>query len=157
MKIASLFESKSGKGYGSLQLTSPGVLAIQQSLAKLGIKNTIKDFHVTTIYDRSNPTIDIKLDGNKSYNATVSGVKLLGEPGTKWYAVALTLTAPEIVKLHKSYIEAGFKHSYPEFIAHVSLKYSPTESDIDTIKKSIAEFKKLKLIFSNESIEEIKD
>ena len=148
---------KQGKGYGSLQLKPTSATAIKKVLKDIGIEDVINDLHITTIYDASNPTSDIKLDSSKTYDANVVDIKKLGEPGTKWYAIALTLEAPDIEKRHQDYIDAGFKHSYPEFLAHMSLKYKPSKEDINTIEDNLDMFKGLELVFSGERLAVIKE
>jgi hypothetical protein len=105
----------------------------------------------------NNPRIEVPINPDRTYSATATGVKMMGTPGTKWYAIALTLKSPSIVKVHKKYIDAGFKHSYPTFQPHLSLKYSPSERDIKLIKESFPNIKKIKLLFSNEELERLKD
>ncbi len=148
---------KQGKGYGSLQLDKESATAIKKTLKDIGVDNVISDLHITIIYDRSNPTLDMEIDNTKEYEANVVDIKMLGEPGTKWYAIALTLESPDIEKRHKDYIDAGFKHSYPEFLAHMSLKYKPSEEDIKTIKDNLNKFKGLTLVFSGECLRLIKE
>jgi hypothetical protein len=158
MKLHEIFtESTTGNGYGSLTLNKKSTTKIHNILKELGISQPISDLHITIIYDRSNPKTNIVLDKDKEYNADITGVKMLGEPDSKWYAIALTLDAPEIEARHKDYIDAGFTYSYPEFIPHLSLKYKPSENDIKIIKDNIDKFKDLKLIFSNEKLELIKE
>lgn len=150
-------EYRSGKGYSSLQLVEESKDQILKILAQLKINGVIDDMHITLIYDRSNPTSNIKIDPRTVYNADITGIKTLGEPGTKWYAITLELNSPEIVARHKDYIQAGFTHSYPTFIPHMSLKYKPTESDIKTIKDNLDLFKNIRLQFSEEKLREIKE
>lgn len=146
-------ESYSGRGYASLTLNDESTKKIHDILKELGVLHPIDDLHITLIYDSSNPKIDMELDMKREYSATVDNIKTLGEPDSKWYAVALTLESNELLDRHNDYISAGFKHSYPKFIPHVSLKYNPTEHDIKIIKDNFDKFKKLKLIFGNEKLD----
>ncbi|PPD55550.1 MAG: hypothetical protein CTY12_00810 [Methylotenera sp.] len=155
MKIKEIVEGVSGKGYGSLTLESSSVDKIKALCKEIGVNGIISKLHITVIYDRSNPNISMKLDNTKKYKATVDGVKCLGEPDSKWYAIALELTSPEITAVHKKYIDAGFKHSYPNFIPHLSLKYQPSKEEIELIKDNLNKFKGLELVFSNERMKVI--
>jgi hypothetical protein len=158
MKLSDIkSEQHTGLGYGSLTLTSESKKDIHKVLKSLNIKNIINDLHITLIYDVSNPVVDFKLDKNREYSASIKDAKTLGEPGTKWFAIALTLKSKDLEDRHNDYIKAGFKHSYPEFIPHLSLKYKPTEDDINIIKKNIDQFKDINLIFSNETLKKIKE
>jgi hypothetical protein len=158
MKVRELFETASlGRGYGSLLLDDKSSNKLTRILSDLGIKNIITKFHVTVIYDESNPKLEVKVTPDKKYKAAISDIKLMGEPGTKWYAIALTLKSPDIEKVHNKYITAGFKHSYPNFQAHLSLKYKPSPKDIRIIKDSFSKLKALELNFSNEKLEAIRE
>lgn len=157
MKVLELFETaSSGRGYGSLKLDKKSSNELARILHELGIDNIITKFHVTTIYDESNPNLEVEVTPTKKHKAAVSDIKLMGEPGTEWYAIALTLKSSDIESVHKKYITAGFKHSYPTFRAHLSLKYKPSPKDIKIIKDSFSKFKDLELIFSHEELEFIK-
>lgn len=152
-----LSEKATGRGYGSLDLVPESAAQVFDLLKDLGVTGFITDLHITLIYDRSNPKIRFKIDDTRKYKAKVSKVELLGEPGTKWYAVVLTLSAPEIEARHKDYLKAGFKHSYPNFIVHMSLKYKPSKNDVATIQDNVESFKKLTLVFSDEKLKKIKE
>jgi hypothetical protein len=147
------------KGYANLKLIkdSKSTDMLYKLLNLTKIQNVIDDFHITLMYDKSNPDIEFNVDPNKEYVATVSDIKLLGEPGTKWYSIAFTLTSPEIVERHKDYIKAGFKHSYPNFIPHMSIKYQPTNKDISVLNDKFNLFKGLYLYFNSEQLEHIKE
>lgn len=157
MKLIDLFESNTGNGYSSIQLDKQSSKEINSILKTLKITDVIDDLHLTLIYDKSNPDIDIDVDDSTEYKAKIKDIKMLGEPNTKWYAIALTLSSSDLVNRHKDYIKKGFKHSYPNFIPHLSLKYNPSEEDIKTITKNLKLFKDIKLIFSGEKLERVKD
>src|SRR5574343_1536753 len=153
MKLSDIISEQTiGLGYGSLTLTKESKKEIHEVLKLLKITNTINDLHITLIYDVRNPVLDFKVNSNRKYVATIKDVKTLGEPGTKWYAVALTLSSTEIEDRHNEYKKAGFKHSYPEFIPHLSLKYKPTEEDVKIIKDNLKLFKDIELVFSDEKL-----
>ncbi len=157
MKLIDLFESNIGQGYGSVQLNKQSSINIKSILKTLKISDIIDDLHVTLIYDQSNPKINIDIDDSIEYESSIKDIKMLGEPNTKWYAIALTLSSSDLVNRHKDYIKKGFKHSYPNFIPHLSLKYNPSEEDIKTITKNLKLFKDIKLIFSGEKLKKIKE
>ncbi len=156
MKLFEVLSTKQGKGYASVSLDSHSTKLIHDILKELGIESYIPDLHITLVYDRSNPTIDMKLKNSK-YNARVIGVDTLGDLSSKWGAIVLKLNSPTITKRHKDYIDAGYTHSYKQFVPHLSLKYRPTNDDINTIKSNFDKFKKLDLVFHNEKLEKIKE
>lgn len=155
--LKSFSEFTEGKGYINLSVTDKDKDKLFSLLKDLGVKDYVDDLHVTMMYDRSNPALDYK-PNDKTYKANIVGVKTLGEPDSKWYAIALELESQELHKRHIELKQLGFKHSYPEFLAHVSLKYKPTESDITILKSSIDKFRALGYIeLHNEKREKIKD
>jgi hypothetical protein len=154
MKIKDL---QQGKGYISLSLSDMDTDRIHKILDELGIENYIPDLHLTLMYDRSNPNISYTQNNNK-YLATINSCKLLGEPTSKWFAIALDLHSPELSERHAELLKLGYKHSYPDFVAHISLKYQPTEQDVNTIKNNIKKFIDLgNITLEQEKLKEIKE
>lgn len=150
-------EFTEGKGYINLSVTDKDRDKLFSLLKDLGVKDYIKDLHVTMMYDRSNPVINYK-SNNKTYKAKIVGAKTLGEPDSKWYSIALELESEELHKRHNELKQLGYKHSYPDFLAHVSLKYKPTESDVNILKSSIDKFNSLGDIeLHNEKIRKIEE
>lgn len=122
-----------GKGFIALKLDASQGKQIQKIFKTAGIKSLTPDkFHVTVIYDESDPEIDL-LKNTKTYEAKIIGVERLGKKGSKYEAIALTLKSPQIEKRHKELKNAGFKHSYPNFKCHMSIVYQPSTSDEDII------------------------
>lgn len=156
MKLIELHENKKNNGgYFSLSLQKTSSDKLKKLLKDIGVKEYIRDFHVTIMYDDSNPDIDVNIP-NKTYLATIDDIELLGEPGTKWYAVVLSLKSNSIEKRHKNIRNNGFKHSYNKFKCHMSLKYAPTKQDIEAIKDNFDIFKELGILrFHNETREMI--
>ena len=155
--LKSFSEFTEGKGYINLSVIDKDKDRLFSLLDSLGIHNYIDDLHVTMMYDKSNPALDYK-PNDKVYKANIVGVKTLGEPDSKWYAIALELDSEELHKRHTELKQLGYKHSYPDFLPHISLKYKPTESDITILKSSIDKFRSLGYIeLHNEKREKIKD
>ncbi len=146
-----------GKGYGSLGLSDSSSKELRDILDGLGISGIIPDMHVTIMYDRRNPNIDVDIDLSDSYVARVVGIKELGEVGSKWYAIALLLESKELEELHRDCLELGYKHSYSEFVPHLSIKYEPTKEDIKILKDNINKFKGKELEFGRLKLEEIRE
>ena len=146
-----------GKGYISLSVTDDDCKKIFNILDELNIKNYNKDLHLGLMYDESNPKIDVELS-KKSYVAKINSIKTLGEPDSKWCAIALDLESPELDERHNELKKLGFTHSYPDFIAHISMKYKPTEDDIRILKDNLELFKKIGNIhLHNETMEQIEE
>jgi|AGFS01.1.fsa_nt_gi hypothetical protein len=122
-----------GKGFVALQLDLQQGKEIQKVFKTAGIKClTPTKFHVTLVYDESDPEIDLPVN-TKSYSAKIVGVERLGKKGSKYEAIALILKSPEIEKRHKELKKAGFDHKHPSFKCHMSVVYQPEDTDEDII------------------------
>lgn len=82
----------------------------------------VNKLHATIMYDVRNPDITPS-KSNMIYKCKLVGVKILGEPGDKWYSAALLLDSPEIQARHKKLLNEGFNHSYDDLLLHVSISY----------------------------------
>lgn len=139
--MLSFKDFSNGSGYISTNVSKSDSDKIHKILKDLQISDYIPDLHVTLMYDVSNPSIKLSTPKNQEFETKATGVKLLGKPGTKWYAIALVLESKDLQQRFNELKDKGFKHSYPDFIPHVSLKYSPTDDDVKTIKTNLDKFK----------------
>lgn len=148
-----------GNGFVSVKLDKSDAEKIVSVLKTIGIDCIeVSKLHVTVIYDESNPEITGVFNKDKKYKATVTGIKRLGTKGSKWEAIAFELKSPELEKRHKELKDLGFKHSYPQFLCHMSLVYKPAIGDMEKIEliQSLKGFPKT-LTFSSETAKPIKD
>jgi uncharacterized protein len=144
-------------GFINVKLTPSCTKKITKILEDLGIKDFIDDFHITLMYDKSNPAISVKMKKGE-YKTTITGIDVMGEPDSKWYAVVLKLESDELTDRHNQLKRLGFTHSYPQFKMHVSLKYKPTPDDIETIKFHKDKFMEIgELLFDSETRKLLKD
>lgn len=140
-----------GKGYCSLKLDTAQAKEINKIMKVAGIECLPpSELHCTLMYDESDPNIKI-LKNTQVYNAKVTGVKMLGD------AIAITMDSPGITKRHKELKNAGYNHSYPSLLIHMSINYNPKDTDKDLLELLI----KLKgipkvLKFGNEKFEALK-
>lgn len=112
------------KGYAHVKVDPTDAKKIHDVLNGFGIK--VMDpskLHVTLMYDVNNPDIDPGVRKDTFYQATVTGVEHMGEPGSKWEAVALQLECPELRGRHLALRARGFKHSYKDLKLHMSIAY----------------------------------
>ncbi len=132
-----------GKGYAKLLVDRTDAKKIEAAVKPFGVKMMPLDkLHLTLMYDTRNPDIDPGVKKDTHYIATVTGVEHMGEPGSKWEAVALQLSCPEIKGRHLALRARGFKHSYDDLKLHVSLAYGPENVKlIPLIEKLIADGK----------------
>ncbi len=121
-----------GKGYVGLKVCKDDVIRITNILSEIGIDVPLEGLHVTLIYDKTNPDINYKPD-IKKYVAYPIDIHVMGKPSSDFYSIALILVSDELISKFNSLKETGFKHSYSEFVPHVSLIYKPTEDQINTI------------------------
>lgn len=120
-----------GKGYASLKIDPQSGRELEKLFKLAGINAMPKsDFHVTLMYDQSNPDIDVKPE-QRRYVAHITGVERMGKRGSKWEAIALTLSCPAMEARHRDLKKMGFKHSYDNFKCHMSIAYKPKSTDID--------------------------
>lgn len=151
MSLKKYLNDTTSGGFISVELDPNCTKKITKILDDIGIEDYIKDFHITLMYDKSNPTINVSMT-NKGYTTYITGVDVLGEPDSKWFAVVLKLESDELTARHDKLKKMGFKHSYPTFKMHVSLKYKPSDEDIEMIKFHKDKFMKIdKLIFGSET------
>lgn len=121
-----------GKGYIGVKVSQNDAIKIYELLQKLDITIDYNDLHATLIYDKSNPELNYNPDV-KSYVSYPIDIQMMGKPESDYYSIALIVVSPELEKKHNELKELGFKHSYSEFKPHISLKYKPTQSEIDII------------------------
>lgn len=143
-------------GYASVDLLSQDKKELTEYFNSNGVEDIIEDLHVTVIYDTDNPTIEVQ-PLQDSFDTKVVGCKTLGEKDSKWFSIALILESDDLVKQHQTLKKLGFKHSYTEFIPHVSIKYRPTEDDIVKIKTLTNDIIGKELEFGSLKIEKIKE
>lgn len=125
------------KGFGAVRVHPEDALQIEDALFAAGLKGIIRgeDMHVTLMYDKANPTLDTdEPEGSMVYKTTGKGIDKYGEEGSRWEAIVLKLDAPELHARHQFLLQRGFRHSYPEYRPHLSLKYMPEASDLDKFK-----------------------
>lgn len=127
-------ENDLNNGYVALKVAEKSKVKINRILGEIGIKNPIEDMHMTLMFDESKPNIKIDLY-DVNYLAKVTDIALLGEEDSPWYAVVMKVKSDAIMKRFNTLMGLGYKHSYDEFIPHISLKYGPSTEEIKTIMK----------------------
>jgi hypothetical protein len=143
-------------GYVSVKLSEEDSKRIRRFFNDNGVEDIIEDLHVTLMYDVSNPAYKVESLHDK-FVGIITGCKLLGEKGSKWGAVTLTLESPDLIAQHNVLSNLGYKHSYPEYIPHLSIKYKPSDEDIQKIEELTKQLQGNKLTFDSFSIDPIKE
>lgn len=119
-----------GQGYVSVRPDPMSARTIQRWLRRIGVVDgeSRKDMHVTLMYDRRNKRFDVQRRRGALYSARIKTIELLGgENGPQ--AMALTLESQQLDKRFAELKLAGYKHSYPRFKAHLTIKNAPSDSD----------------------------
>lgn len=152
----------SGHGYAELQvdLGSGSKLygAIVPALPEGADLIPINRLHSTIMYDKRNPDV-YPTKNDKVYTAKVVGVKMLGDPGSRWRACALELDSPAVQARHKELKESGFQHSFDGLLLHVSLCYGEQAAVIYPVIKELFDDGKLpeSVVLCKETWDECKD
>ena len=148
---------KGKNGYVGVSLHSDDARAINDWLKETGVSNTISanDMHATLFY-ASEGMSEIDVNPNVNYQSAVKNdITYMGEPESEWYAIAIHLGGGELSERHERIKSlTGASHSYPDFKAHLSLKYKPKEGDLE--KMQAVKFPLGSVRFNNETQEDIK-
>jgi hypothetical protein len=94
------------------------------------------------MYDARNPELIPEFQ-NKVYKAKIIGIKMLGDVGSKWRAVAMVLESETVDNRFKELLKQGFKHSYDDLLIHVSLSYGQDSEVMYPILQKLFEEGKL--------------
>lgn len=89
----------------------------------LNINNGAYKPHTTLVYDERN--IDFGLPKFESCTGVIVGVDYLGE--NKEHLV-LIVESEDLVKYHKRLLDMGYRHSYKDFIPHITYMYDVKEN-----------------------------
>lgn len=138
-KYSTLSKKKSAGGYLALSLHPEDAEILYSCVKKLKLKDIIlpADYHVTVMFDESNPDISInKEEFPEEFKADIDSILILGSG--KWEAITLLLdNCKELTDFFKYLQGLGFKHSYYTFTPHLSIKYQSTREDVNTVKKQL--------------------
>lgn len=152
----------SGHGYAELQvdLNSGSKLygVVVPALPEGTDLIPMNRLHSTIMYDKRNPDV-FPTKNDKVYTAKIVGVKMLGDPGSRWRACALELESPAVQDRHKELKEAGFEHSFDDLLLHVSLCYGEEAAVIYPVIKGLFDDGKLpeSLTLCKETWDQCKD
>lgn len=118
------------------------------------------DMHVTMMYDKSNPipSLAVKAFGKPEveYLATISGVGMLGEEGSKYRAVVLHLESTELQNRFDE-LSIFMSHSFDDFMAHTSVVYGATEQDYEKVDNLLTSLVGTSIVLYGESFATVKE
>lgn len=137
-------------GYGSVKLTDKFAGELAGALTEINITLPKHDFHCTVMYDeRECPIPRCDVDPEKIFKATVIGVELLGD------AIVFDLVSTDLLAEHMRLIRAGYKHSYDDFKAHMSIIYKPDRYDTINIIHKMNDWMGKEITFNEMTISDI--
>lgn len=148
------FAGDSSGVFGSVRPHASTLKAIADHMERIGIKDAIPadKLHATILYSQSVPS------GLKARPEVIYPAKVIGEPEVMgkepWKALVIHLDSASLKGRHDELISAGGTHSYPSFKAHISLKYGPTEMDLQTLKSNPLPISEM--LFTGEKFEPLK-
>lgn len=142
--LSSLEEEKEeGKGYCSLSIDADSAALlcdiVCKAIAMIPIESSPVEphsMHCTLMYDERDDD-DIPLPSRPDkliYDAKITGVCLLGKPGSDTAAIAIEMDCPELDKRFKQLIDEGFEHSFDKLIIHSTLVYGANESSLEVFQ-----------------------
>lgn len=144
-------------GYAAVHPTPETVRFVMSELKRIGLETDFEpnDLHVTLMYDKENPMLfhpaaPIQLE------ATVLGGALFGpEEDT----LVLKLNSHGLLARHRYLLQAGYRHSYPDYMPHLTIKVPATADDLKTLTNGITAgaFTGVPLVFGGETWEPIRD
>ena len=139
-------------GYCYIKPTTQTAMQIQQIMRMVGISGGISkdDLHVTISHDSDNPLKEEPKQTTTRYWGQVVEVTTLGAEDSPWRAIVLKMNSPSISKTHDHFKSLGIKHSYEEFIPHISVKYKPTEEDLVKLDEISVRVKGMILFFDSQ-------
>ncbi len=139
IRYSALSKKKSTGGYLALSLHHEDAEVLFSCVKKLKLKDVItpEDYHVTVMFDDTNPDISVnKEEIPEEFKADINSILILGSG--KWEAITLLLdNCKELNDFFKYLQNLGFKHSYYTFTPHLSIKYQPTREDVKTVKQQL--------------------
>jgi hypothetical protein len=141
-------------GYVSVKLDSIDAKLVQEKIEAAGITDAIKadKLHSTLFYSKAGLPDTLVAAGGMLHTAFIKPTPMvIGED--PWRALVLELDCPSLGLRHEEIKQStGAKHSYPDFLPHMSLKYNPSEDDIKLVDDAFAG---MVIRLTNEEIEDI--
>lgn len=143
-----------GLGYIDVKLIPDQEADLIRDLTLLGINALPKGkYHCTVVYDKRDeldkPLCDI--DPEQIFDAHIVEVIPLGG------ALVFTMTSIDLFNEFDRLIEAGYEHSYPEILIHMSLCYDYSAYDKLKIEQLMGRWIGRNIQFSSISLSETKD
>jgi len=146
------------QGYVSVTLTQASKDLLDEKLGHIEGMLSFDKSHMTLMYDVRNPDLNTRVS-KQIHEMRVTGVEMMGALDSPWRAIVLKLQTEGSTALERfNELRAkGYQHSYPNFQAHVSLKYRPSPEDIEEITEAAQVMVGKTLAFGNEQFKKIRN
>lgn len=127
-------------------LPSPGYVSVSPSMAvakhfashlqSIGVAGGIapEEQHVTLFYARKgiSEAENLERRGPANFRARLTGeYKIIGDG--QYRALVAVLESPDLQQRFDQIRASGAEHSYPDYLPHLSLKYQPSQQDLDAV------------------------
>ncbi|MGN8278148.1 anti-CBASS protein Acb1 family protein [Pseudomonas sp. SMN5] len=89
------------------------------------------DLHVTLFYARNGIPAGSPSDGMYIANLT-DQYEIIGQ--APWRALVVKLDSPDLQARFDEIRATGAEHSYPDYLPHLSLKYDPTDDELEALR-----------------------
>jgi phage-related protein (TIGR01555 family) len=120
-------------GFVSVKPDSLSASVIAEHVLSAGIGSGVlaDDLHVTLFYARDGIPAGSPKIGLYTANLTTE-YEIIGQ--APWRALVVKLDSPELQARFNEIRASGAVHSYPTFLPHLSLKYDPTDEELEAIR-----------------------
>lgn len=132
MRFKDYYNGKDGNGYVALLVDKDSKTKMKRVFKDFGVFDIIKKLHMTLMFDDRNPSIEL-VNSKDIYHIKPTDIQMLGDVGSPWRSIVLMFNSPEIQKRFKELLSLGYMHSFDDLKQHISIKYSPSKSDINFI------------------------
>lgn len=122
------------------------------------LRGDLDELHSTLMYSRGHFPFDDRVDPRLEHPATITDIEFWPGHDNEGYLV-LTLESQSLQERHRSWLDQGLVHSFPDYLPHVTLKSSlgvltdELRSRIKTVRPKVVG---LQLVLTNEQIEGLK-
>lgn len=135
--------------YVSVELTTGIEKELIALLMSIGIPPAPKhDFHITVVWDPRKGDVTeplAVLDPEREWTAHVVSIDVLGD------GLVFHLSSKELMEEHKRLLAAGYQHSFPDFLPHMSVAYDLDNYHVLMVKSELATWVGRPLTFTQET------
>lgn len=122
-------------GYGAVYPDKVTRDLLADCVAQCGLQDTVdpKEYHVTMMYDVGNPAL-YHPNPRMWHQAIVKDAALFGPDND---VLVLRLKSDGLEHRHQYLRSVGYRHSYPQYEPHMTIKLGATEEDLNAVNAAI--------------------